>query len=87
MQVFRYQYQDETCESDAVMFLDRSFTYYRIKMGDGLECTIASSGVRGPDNKTIWVQSHKPDEKVLSHDLIQALGEGLENAGINIFDS
>jgi hypothetical protein len=87
MQTFRYYYNDETYESEVMMFLDGSFTYYQLKMSDGLECTITSSGIRCPENKTIWVQSHKPDEKVLSHDLIQALGEGLENAGITILDS
>jgi hypothetical protein len=84
MQLFTYHYMDEIRKSVAYSFLENGRPYFRVLINDGLECTIASSGIPDPENKTIWVQSHKPGETVLAHDLIQALGEGIERAGANI---
>jgi hypothetical protein len=39
---------------------------------------IAIAGFRTPQNKIIWVQSNEPNEPDLDHDLVQALGEGIE---------
>jgi hypothetical protein len=36
-------------------------------------------GIRSRDDKTIWHQSHKESEIVQPHDLVQAMGEGLEH--------
>jgi hypothetical protein len=73
---------DEIRKSVAYSFLENGSPYFRVVISEGLECTITSSGIPGPENKTIWVQSHKPGETLLAHELVQALGEGIERAGI-----
>lgn len=82
MQAFVYNYNDESLRASATQMLDDCQGCYLIKMNDEPKFTIAPSGIPGPENKTIWVQSHKPGEKVWPHELVQALGEGIENSAV-----
>ena len=82
MQLFTYHFNGVILKSVAYSFLENDFLFFRVIISEGSECTIASSGIPDTENKTIWVQSHRSGETVLAHDLIQALGEGIERAGI-----
>jgi hypothetical protein len=53
---------------------------YRITFDDGY-AIITPSGIPGT-GMVIWVQSNKPGETIYPHELIQAIGEGLEEARI-----
>jgi hypothetical protein len=82
MQPFTFRYKSEIRKSQAARFMDEGYQCFLVTTSSGLELTIVPSGLPGSENKTIWVQTHKPGEKIHPHDLVQALGEGLENAGI-----
>jgi hypothetical protein len=78
MQFFTYKYAGEIHESGAEHFADRGCVGYRVAMGDGLTMIIAQAGMRAAQNKIVWVQFHGPGEIVYAHELVQAIGEGIE---------
>ena len=84
MQMFLYNYNDESLRASAALMVDECLGGFRVKMNDEPEFTISPSGIPGPENKTIWVQSHKSGEKIWPHELVLALGEGIESAEINM---
>lgn len=57
---------------------------YRIQIGEHFS-VIVPSGFPGPNNSIVWVQSHKGNETVLDHELVQAIGEGVERSGMQIY--
>jgi hypothetical protein len=79
-----YQYKGESYNSGAVFIVDGRCKLCHVTSGKGLEFNIEPSEIPTPNGKIIWVQSNKPDEIILPHELIQAIGEKLEKAGIYI---
>ena len=75
---FVYIYQGITYESSAEYFKDGSHKRYKVMAPDGLAFIIGRFGIPGVNGKIIWVQSNKPGEVMQPHDLVQAIGEGLE---------
>jgi hypothetical protein len=43
---------------------------------------ILRSGIQTKDNRMIWVQNVQHGEPVWPHELIQAMGEGIESNGV-----
>ncbi len=77
MQPFYYHYRGEIKDSSAVLYSDNGHLRYLVSLGE-LWVTIAPSGFTDTYGKIIWVQSNKPGEIVQPHELVQAMGEGIE---------
>ena len=78
MRPFTYQYKGETVESLWAFSVENGSLRYKVKLGIDLWFTIAPLQFPGPDNKIIWHQSNKEHEIIQPHDLVQAMGEGIE---------
>ena len=78
MYPFTYQYKDETFESLYALSVEKGDVRYNVKLRDTWFTIVALTFPTVPNNKIIWHQSHKDGELVLSHDLVQAIGEGIE---------
>jgi hypothetical protein len=83
MKPFAYHFEGVTYQSTVEYFKEGSDHRYRVQVGNGFSI-IVPSGFPGPNNSIVWVQSHKGDETVLAHELVQAIGEGVEQSGIQI---
>jgi hypothetical protein len=84
MTPFCYTYNQKMC-SGSFERDDGGFNWYKVIFNDQM-VIILPAGIRTNENKLIWVQKVLPLEKVWQHDLIQSLGEGLEqNAEIEHF--
>ncbi len=79
MEPFTYQYQGKTIDSVAEYFCVEGNHRYRVKIND-INYLLAICGWRGPNNTILWVQNVKPGDIVQPHDLIQAIGEGIEKS-------
>lgn len=79
MQSFTYHYKGETVESLWSLSVDNGQPRYKVKLSDDLWFTIVPL-IFDPqkDTKIIWHQSNKEGEIVQPHDLVQAMGEGIE---------
>jgi hypothetical protein len=83
MKPFTYQFRGETFQSAVDYYMEGSDHRYRVQINQGFS-VIVPAGFPGPNNSIVWVQSHKAGETVLDHELVQAIGEGLERSGMNI---
>jgi hypothetical protein len=77
MQPFTYQYNDKTCKSFAEKYLVGALLSYRVELGEQSWFTIAPT-----ENEHAWIQVSKLGEIIQPHDLVQAMGKGLHDAGI-----
>lgn len=78
MRSFTYQYKGETVESIWAVSVENGDLRYRVKLGTDLWLTIVPTFVTSTAEKIIWLQSNKEHEVVQPHDLVQAMGEGIE---------
>ena len=78
MRSFTYQYKGETVESLWAVSVENGDLRYRVKLGTDLWLTIVPTFVTSTAEKIIWLQSNKEHEVVQPHDLVQAMGEGIE---------
>jgi hypothetical protein len=83
MKMFRYNYRGEIRQSEVDYFMDRGGHRYRVVTQTG-SCVIVPLALPGPKGITLWVQSVKPGETEYPHDMVQALGEGVELSGLPI---
>lgn len=83
MNPFTYQYGGETFQSSVDYYMDGKDHRYRVQVGEHYP-VIVPSGFPGPNNSIVWVQSHRSNEIVLEHELVQAIGEGVERSGIQV---
>ncbi|HEY4966983.1 MAG TPA: hypothetical protein VII28_11310 [Puia sp.] len=83
MKTFTYQYQGETFQSAVEYYMEGRDHRYRVQLGESFS-VIVPSGFPGPNHSIVWVQSHKGNETVLDHELVQAIGEGVERSGMPI---
>ena len=82
MYPFTYQYKGETFESLYSFSAEKGDARYTVKLHDTWFTIVALDFPRLPDNKFIWHQAaNKDGEIILSHDLVQAIGEGIEALG------
>jgi hypothetical protein len=78
MREFNYQNKGETVESLYAISVEKGSLRYKAKLGSDLWFTITPLDIPGPDNKILWHQSNKDGEPILPHDLVQAVGDGIE---------
>ena len=78
MRPFTYQYKGETVESLWAVSIEKGELRYKVKLGTDLWFTIVPIFANSPADKIIWLQSNKEHEIVQPHDLVQAMGEGIE---------
>jgi len=83
MKPFTYHFRGETFQSAAEYYKEGADHRYRVQLGE-IFSVIVPSGFPGPNHSIVWVQSHKDDEIVLDHELVQAIGEGMERSGMQI---
>ena len=83
MKPFTYKYRGLIHKSFVNHYIDQGYNRYKVAYDDDY-FIIAPSGIPGPKGRIIWVQSNKPGEIILSHDLVQSIGEGLEEFEIKI---
>jgi hypothetical protein len=83
MKPFTYQFRGENFQSAVVYYMEGHDHRYRVQTKEGFS-VIVPSGFPGPNHSIVWVQSHKADETVLDHELVQAIGEGVERSGLSI---
>lgn len=77
---FSYSYQGQTKNAFAEHFLDSGYHRYLITLDDGSRLTIAPLGIPGK-NGIIWEKANKPGDTLIhDHELVQALGEGVESS-------
>jgi hypothetical protein len=76
---FTFRFRNYINRAVAVMISDQDDLRYEVNIGNDQWFTILPSGIPEPSKKTVWVQSDEPDEIVQPKELIQALGEGIEN--------
>ena len=78
MQPFTYQYKGETVESLWSVSLEKGQLRYKVKLSDILWFTIVPLTFPSTGEQIFWHQSHKDGEIIQPHDLVQAMGEGIE---------
>lgn len=84
MKMFRYNYRGEVRQSEVEYYMDRGAHRYRV-VTQGGHCVVVPLAFPGPNGITLWVQSVKPGEIEYPHDLVQAMGEGIEQSGVPVF--
>jgi hypothetical protein len=77
MKDFTYEFKGRTYEAAVEYFFDRGDHRYRVKFNDTI-IVLAICGWRGPNNMILWLHALKPGEIEQPHDLVQAIGEGIE---------
>ena len=80
MYPFTYQYKGETFESHYSFSAEKGDARYQVKLPYAWYTIVALEFPRLPDNKIIWHQANKDGEIILPHDLVQAIGEGIEDS-------
>jgi hypothetical protein len=78
MHSFTYKHKGILHEAIAEHYLDGGYNRYRVSLPDGLVFVVAPMGMKSLNGKIIWQQSNKSGEVIQPHDLVQAMGEGLE---------
>jgi len=81
--MFRYNYRGEIRQSEVEYYMDQGAHRYRVVIQNG-HCAIVPLAFPGPNGITLWVQSVKAGEEELAHDLVQAMGEGIEKSGMPV---
>jgi hypothetical protein len=81
MYSFTYRYQGQLFNTVMDHYIVDGYDRYRIKTDEDY-CTIMATGRPNIFNKTTWVQIFNQHERIEPRELIQAMGEGLLEAGI-----
>ena len=84
---FTYQYRAVAYESTMEHYLQDGEHRYRVVLPDGSQIAIAKFGMSPPNAKIIWLQAHQARGEVIQPlDLVQAIGEGLEEYKLSLPD-
>jgi hypothetical protein len=78
MYPFTYQCKGETFESLYAISLEKGDLRYKVKLRDVWFTIVPLTFPPTNEKKILWHQSNKDGELILSHDLVQAMGEGIE---------
>jgi hypothetical protein len=79
MTSIKYKYKGITLDSTVERYKEDGCDRYRMVLPDGLVLIITPSGILQQNTKIRWLQTISPGEKIQPNDLIQSLGEGIEN--------
>ena len=82
MHKITFKYKNATHEAIAKAFTGKRHKWYLINLHGGLNFVIAPAGADGTENKPVWLQENIPGETVHPKEFIQAVGSGLEAAGL-----
>ncbi len=80
MQHFTFEYNGTVGDAIVEHYTEDFYNRYRITLEDDL-VIIAPTNIAGM-NMVIWIQVTKRGDKIFPHELVQALGQGLEDARI-----
>jgi hypothetical protein len=80
MTPFTYIYHDKECKGNFIP-TEKGYKWLKVYFYDH-SAFILRAGIQTKENKMIWVQSVQHGEPVWPHDLIQALGEGIEQLDV-----
>jgi hypothetical protein len=78
MNPFTYNYHNRECKGN-YLHTEKGYGWIKVFFYDH-SAFIFKTGIQNKENKMIWVQSVQHGEPVWPHELIQALGEGIEMA-------
>ena len=76
MTPFTYTYHEKECQGN-YFHTEKGYGWIKVFFYDHA-AIILRAGILNRQNKMIWVQSVQHGEPVWPHELIQALGEGIE---------
>jgi hypothetical protein len=76
MTPFTYIYYEKECKGNFLPS-ERGYGWFKVFFNDH-SAFILRSGIQAKENKMIWVQCVQHDEPVWPHELVQALGEAIE---------
>jgi hypothetical protein len=82
MHKITFKYKDTTHEGIAKTFTGKRHRWYLINLCDGLNFVVVPAGTQTVDHKVDWLQENIPGETVHPKEFIQAVGSGLEAAGL-----
>jgi len=82
MHKITFKYKNTTHQAIARTFTGKRQNWYLINLHDGLNFVIAPAGANSVENKAVWLQEKIPGEIVHPKEFIQAVGSGLEAAGL-----
>ena len=83
MHKITFRYKNTTHEAFVRKFSDKRLKWYLIKLHDGLNFVIASAAAHTINSEALWLQEKIPGEIIHPTEFIQAVGSGLEAAGLN----
>jgi hypothetical protein len=76
MTPFTYTYHEKECHGN-FLHIDKGYGWIKVFFSDH-SAVIFQASIQTKHNKTAWIQVVKHDEPVWPHELIQAMGEGIE---------
>ena len=76
---FTYKYNGIKYKSTLEHFLKDGHDHYRVTAPDGVEFVMAPADSLTANGQIVWDQSNIMGEIIQPHDLVQAIGEGIDN--------
>jgi hypothetical protein len=78
----KFKYNNAIHEASARKFTSKKHRWYLIAIAESPNFVIAPATEQSPDIKATWLQENIPGEFIHPKEFIQAVGSGLEAAGI-----
>jgi hypothetical protein len=82
MHKITFKYNNTTHEGIAKTFTGKRHKWYLINLHDGLNFVVVPAEGQTDNQKFDWLQENIPGETVHPKEFIQAVGSGLEAAGL-----
>ncbi len=82
MELFNYHWLGRILQATSDHYTEDLFHRYRILLPDGSGLVIFPDRIMGYESPVLWFALEKTDEGKFPSELIQAIGEGLEGAGL-----
>ena len=82
---FTYEYEGRTIHSLFEYYIFSGEHRYRVKSPDGGYFDILPLAFSGPNQETIWVQKVTDINMEKPHEMIMAMGQGIERTGHPVY--
>jgi len=82
MHKIRFKYKNTIHEAIAKTFTGKRHKWYLINLHDGLNFVVVPAEEHPDNSKFVWLQENIPGETIHPTEFIQAVGSGLEAAGL-----
>jgi hypothetical protein len=79
---FTFRFEDESYDAFASRLREAGKIRYRVTTEEGMRIVIYPVSTPVMGQQTLWIQLNKPGEAIKTAEFIQALGEGIQHAGI-----